>query len=111
MKNMNKVVITDSDKFEDIIQLFEHTIPKIKGHFDSERRNSQEINATATWTGASQRALYDKYKMLEANFNPIVETLELYTRFLKKTLEDYKMLEQQIKAKAEDFSDQLDVNS
>jgi hypothetical protein len=32
---MNKVVITDSDKFEDIIQLFEHTIPKIKGHFDS----------------------------------------------------------------------------
>jgi hypothetical protein len=49
--------------------------------------------------------------MLEANFNPIVETLELYTRFLKKTLEDYKMLEQQINAKAEDFSDQLDVNS
>ena len=108
---MNKIVITDSDKFEDIIQLFEHTIPKIKGYFESERRNAMEINQTATWTGASQKALYDRYKMLEANFNPIVDTLELYTRFLKKTLADYKALEQTLNQKAEEFSDQLNVNS
>jgi hypothetical protein len=108
---MNKVIITDSQKFEEIIQLFEHTLPKFKQHFESERRNAREINRTDTWTGASQEALYKKFEMLEKNFNPIVETMEIYTRFLRKTLDDYMALERQLNTKAEEFSDQLNVNS
>ena len=108
---MNKITITDSSKFEEVIQVFEQVLPNIKNHFESERRNAREINATATWTGKSQEALYGKYKMLEENFDPIVETIEIYIRFLKKTLEDYKLLEQQLNAKEQEFSEQLNVNS
>ncbi len=108
---MNKIVITDSNKFEEVIQVFETTLPNIKNYFESEKRNSNEINGTPTWTGASQQALYGKYKELEKNFDPIVESMEVYIRFLKKTLEDYKLLEQQLNNKAEEFSSQLNVNS
>ena len=108
---MNKIVITDTNKFEEVIQVFEQTLPRIKDHFASERRISNEYNATNTWTGKSQEALYNKYKMLEKNFDPIVEGIEIYIRFLKKTLEDYKLLEQQLNQKAEEFSEQLNVNS
>ncbi len=111
MKNMNRIVITDTNKFEEVIQVFEQTLPNIKNHFESERRISNEYNATKTWTGKSQEALYKKYTELERNFNPIVESIEIYIRFLKKTLEDYKKLEQQLNQKAEDFSEQLNVNS
>jgi len=108
---MNKIIITDSNAFENVIQVFESTLPNIKKIFESEQTITKEIDGTPTWTGASQKALYGKYKELESNFNPIVDSIEIYIRFLKKTLEDYKTLDKELSQKAEEFSEQLNVNS
>ena len=108
---MNKITITDSDKFQEVIQTFRETLPSIKNCFESERRNSIDIGGTDVWKGKAQEKLNEKYKMLEQNFDPIVETMEIYIRFLQKTLDDYKELEAQISAKADAFSEQLNVNS
>ena len=107
----NKVVITDSNQFENVISVFESTLPEFKKIFENERTITKEIDNTPTWTGEAQRALYGKYKALEANFNPIVESMEIYIRFLKKTIEDYKALDKELMQKAEEYNEQLKVNS
>ena len=109
--SMNKIVITDSARFEELINKIEAQLPVIKDAFQSEKNNSTGMSGSETWKGQSQEALYGKYKQLEQNFTPIEESIEIYIKFLKKTLEDYKELESSIDAKAEEYSDQLNVNS
>ncbi len=108
---MNEILITDSSQFENVIQNFEKSLAKIKEIFANERRNNEEINATDTWTSSTQEVIYRKQKELEENFTPIEEGLELYISFMRKTLEDYKKLEQTINRNAENNNFQLDVNS
>ena len=108
---MNKLEITDTAKFEEKINNIEAALPTIQNAFASQRRNSEGIKGTDTWQGLSQEALYEKYKILEQNFSPIEESIMVYIRFLRKTLEDYKALEASFDAKAEESSNQLDVNS
>ena len=108
---MNKIVIKDSARFEELINVIEAQLPNIKNTFQNERRNSQGMSGSETWKGLSQEALYGKYKLLEQNFEPVEESIAIYIKFLKKTLEDYKALEASIDAKAEEYSNQLNVNS
>lgn len=107
----NRIVITDSNAFENVISVFESTLPEMKKIFQSEKTITKEIDSTPTWTGEAQKALYGKYKQLEENFNPIEESMEIYIKFLKKTIEDYKKLDTELSQKAEEFSEQLNVNS
>ena len=108
---MNKIVITDSTQFEDVIRTFEQSLPKIKDIFSNERENAEKINATSTWTSETQKVMYEKYKLLEKNFEPIEESIQLYINFMKKTLEDYKAVEAHIEQMAEKNSFELNVNS
>ena len=110
---MNRIVITDTEKFEEVINNIENILPSIKNTFQSERRNSVGLDGTGTtWKGQSQEKIYEKYKVLESNFAPIEETMEIYIRFLRKTLEDYKALENSLNAKVDEYSgNQMDVNS
>jgi len=108
---MNKVIIKDSAKFEEIINNIEAALPTIQNAFQSQRNNSEGIKGSDTWKGESQEALYEKYNLLEQNFTPIEESIALYIKFLRKTLEDYEALESSLNAKAEENSDQLNVNS
>ena len=109
---MNRIVITDTAKFEEVITNIENILPSIKDSFESTRKNAQGMSGTNTWKGQSQETLYGKYQQLETNFAPVEETIEMYIRFLKKTLEDYKALENQLDAKVNEYaSNQLDVNS
>ncbi len=108
---MNKVVITNSAEFEEVIQSLERSYGKIKDLFANERKNVEEINATDTWTGKSQKVVYDKYKLLNSNYGPIEYSLELYIKFLKKTLEDYKLMEREISRNIDEMEKSLDVNS
>ena len=95
---MNKIVITDTAKFEEVITNIENILPQIKDSFQSTRRNSEGMSGVDTWKGQSQETLYEKYQTLEQNFAPIEETIEMYIRFLKKTLEYYKALEDSMNA-------------
>lgn len=108
---MNKIVITDSAQFEEVIQNFEKSLTRIKDIFANENKNIEEINATSTWTSKTQEVIYNKHKMLGKNFAPIEESIQLYINFMRKTLDDYKNFEEQINKNAEASSDQLSVNS
>lgn len=108
---MNGIVITDSGRFEQVITSFEESFNKVKDIFANEKRNAEEINETDTWSGGAAKVMYDKYKKLSDNFQPIEYSLELYIKFLKKTLEDYRRIEEEINKNMEDFSESLNVNS
>jgi len=108
---MNRIVITDSTQFEEVINTFEQVLPRIKDIFANEVRNAEEINETSTWSGDTQKVIYSKFKMLSNNFNPIEESLQLYINFMKKTLSDYKSIEAHIDKSAIENSIELDVNS
>jgi uncharacterized protein YukE len=109
---MNKILITDTVKFEEVIDNIENTLPKVKDAFQSERTNSVEMSGTDTWKGQSQEKIYEKYQQLEQNFTPIEETIALYVRFLRKTLEDYVALDNDLKNKIDEYAgNQMDVNS
>ncbi len=109
---MNQIVIKDSAKFEEVINNIEKELPSIQNTFQSQRRNSEDMSGTDVWKGQAQEKLYEKYKQLEQNFTPIEKTISIYVRFLRKTLEDYKMLEQNLNARIDEYSgNQLDVNS
>lgn len=108
---MNNIVITNSAEFAEVIQALEQSYNKILEIFDNERKNAEKINATDTWTGNCQKVVYEKYKMLNNNYGPIEYSLDLYIKFLKKTLEDYTLMEQEINKNLDNMESSLNVNS
>lgn len=108
---MNKIIITDSAQFEGVISALEDSYNNIKDIFSKENTNVEKINGTDIWTGATAEAMYEKYKLLTQNFGPIEYSLDLYIKFLKKTLEDYKRAEEEISKNIDDISESLDVIS
>ena len=108
---MSKVVITDSNQFQSVIISLENSYRKIQDIFANQKKNVEEINATDTWTGNSQKVLYEKYKLLNTNYEPIDYSIDLYIKFLKKTLEDYTLMENEINRNIDEMASNMDVNS
>ena len=107
----NSIVITDSGQFEEVINSLEDSYNKLVDIFANEKNKKEEINETDTWTGNASQAMYGKYQALSENFTPIEYSLSVYIKFLKKTLEDYKRVEEEISTNIDMISEQLDVNS
>ncbi len=107
---MNGVVIENSDEFEALINSFETSTNKIKDIFNNEKNEIEKINSTDVWSGDTQKVIYDKNKMLQENFDPIVEALDYYVLFMKKVVSDYKAFENKTNQNAEVNSDELNVN-
>ena len=107
----DRIVITDSAQFEAVISEIEKSYKIIQDVFSNEKKNSKEIDATDTWNGSAQAVMYEKYTELMENFGPIEYSLDLYIKFLKKTLEDYRRLEEELEKNMQDFASELDVNN
>ena len=105
------ILITSYEQFEQVIQTIEGSYNKIKDIFSKEKNNKEVINKTEVWTGKAQEAMYDKYAMLAENFEPITYSLNVYIKFLKKTLEDYKKADQAISDNINKIAENLNVNS
>ena len=108
---MNNITINDFDKFSEIITSLEASYNKLKEISNKEKDNKEKINSTETWTGYSQKAMYDKYNILTNDFDQIEYSLDVYIKFLRKTLEDYRLIEEEINKNANLVSNELDVNS
>lgn len=108
---MKKILITDYDQFNEVILNFEKSLIKIKEIFANENRNFEEINATNTWTGKTQEVIYNKYKLLANNFEPIETALQIYIDFLKNTLQEYKNANEYLNKNIEFNDENLNVNS
>lgn len=108
---MSKIVITNSQEFENIIKKIEKSHQEIVQVFQNEKNNMESINETDTWSGKAQTTIYCKYKQLEQNFAPIDETLQIYIQFLKTALKDYKELEENFNNNIDSNLENLNVNS
>ncbi len=108
---MNNIRITNFGEFQNVINSLEISVKKIHDIFASEVKNSKEIDGTDTWNGNAQKALHTKYVELMKNFPPIEYSLDLYVKFLKKTLEDYTRLVQELDRNTNEMANSLDVNS
>ena len=107
----NRIVITDSNAFENVILEFEKELSGIKEIFDNEDKNNANIDGTDIWRGKMQQALCGKYKELATNYSPLVESIEIYIMFLKKTIEEYKKMDQDLSNQADTLAERLDVIS
>ena len=108
---MNRIEITDNAQFRAIIGEMKESAKKISDIFDRETHDYEIINATDTWTGRSQEATYNQLKKLSLNYDPIRYSLALYIRFLEKTIDDYELMEKAINDNAEEFSEELNINT
>lgn len=104
------IEITSYEEFEDIINSFQEVANNIHDIFDHVRTNDEHLNDGSTIQGKTAEHTYARCKELAANYEPIDYSLNLYINFLRKTLEDYKLLDEAIDKNAEDFGQALDVN-
>jgi len=94
-----------------VILELENILKRIKDVVDVQDKNLLDVGETPTWTGMSASALREKYEQLSKNFPMIVYSLELYIRFLKKTVQDYELIDKAQTENMEEMKDQMDVNS
>ena len=106
----SNIVITDSTQFEEIITALESSYNNLVNIFTNEQINIELINETDTWTSEAQKALYGKYTILSDSYENIKYSLEVYIKFLKKTLEDYRLAEEKISENIDKIESELDVN-
>ncbi len=112
MNNANSgiIEITSYEEFEDIINSFQKVANNIHDIFDHVKTNDEHLNDGNTWKGKAAEHTYARCKELAENYEPIEYSLNLYINFLRKTLEDYKLLDEEIDKNAEEYGQALDVN-
>ena len=107
----NKVVITDFSRFEETINALESSYKKIQDVIGNEYKYVEMINQTDIWSGACAESMYNKYKELNGNYELVDYSLDIYIRFLKKTLEDYRRMDEEVGKNIDNMESTLDVNS
>ncbi len=109
--NEKKLKIVSFAKYMETITALKEQQEKLKSLFQNQRRNAEKVNGTETWTGRAQRAMFEKYQELNANYDPIEYSVGIYIDFLRKTAEDYMLVNQAIERNIDTFIESLDVNS
>ena len=110
MKNSG-ISITSPEEFQSVITALEASYNKIKDIIDKEKKNVERINQTKAWTGKTAAAVYNKYALLNTNYEQIDYSLDVYIKFLKKTLEDYTIAINEQSKNIDAMAANLDVNS
>ena len=108
---MNNITITDSDKFAEVITSLENSYNKLVEIKENENINKETINATDVWTGNAQKSMYDKFDELINTYEKVDYSLDIYIKFLKKTLEDYKLINDEISKNIDKVENELNINS
>ncbi len=111
LTNKNEMVITSISDFEAIVDEFETSCEVIRNIIELEKNNCNRLNGTDVWKGKAGEAIYSKYNQLNSNYDQIDYSLQIYTGFLRKTAEDYKMLLEEQNKNIDAMSTNLDVNS
>ena len=109
--NPSDMVITSIEDFRNIISEFEASCNNIRNIIEKEKNNAEIINGTEAWTGKAAEALYQKYSLLNSNYDQIDYSLDIYTKFLWKTAQDYESLLREQESNINAMESSLDVNS
>lgn len=107
---MSKVVITDSNRFERIINELEKTIDDYRDVFSLQNRNFSMIDGTENYRGQCQEVISRKYNDVKKNYQEIDDALVNFIKFLKMTLKKYKDYEREIDKAVDRNEEELNVN-
>ena len=105
------IEIVSPEEMQEAIKQLKGSLRVLNDVFSSQKNNVERINKTDVWSGAAAEAMYEKYKQLNANYDPITYSIDLYIKFLEKTLEDYNRLIQEQNRNIDAMAENLDVNS
>ena len=108
---MGVTSVIDTEKVKSVISELESILKKLINTVDGQDKNLLDVGETPTWTGKSASALREKYDQLSKNFPMVVYSLELYIRFLKKTVEDYELMNKAQSENIDEMKENLDVNA
>ncbi len=108
---MGVTTVIDTEKKNGVIHELEGILKKLMNLFDIQDKNLLDVGETPTWTGKSATVLRSKYDQLSKNFPMVVYSLELYIRFLKKTVQDYEMMNKAQSQNIDEMKENLDVNA
>ncbi len=108
---MGVTSVIDTEKVNSVISELESILKKLINTVDGQDKNLLDVGETPTWTGKSASVLREKYDQLSKNFPMVVYSLELYIRFLKKTVEDYELMNKAQSENIDEMKENLDVNA
>jgi hypothetical protein len=108
---MNNITITDSDKFAKVITSLENSYNKLREIKENENINKEVIDETDVWTSNAQKSMYNKFDELVNIYEQVDYSLDIYIKFLKKTLEDYTLINEEISRNIEKVENELNINS
>ena len=109
-QEMNKIVITNSLEFEQVIKELKESLDRMSGCFNNEKKLMKKIDKTDIWTGEVQDVVYSKYQELSNCYNPVIESLSTYIKYLEIVINNYKDAMKAIENSIENNIDNLDVN-
>lgn len=105
------VTVINSNLLEQEIREFEKSKRNIDEIFRRERNNLSVMNNGHTWVGKTQETMCNAQYRFQNNFDPILEALDVYIRYLKDTLQDFKRFEEQRQRDLQNNETSMDVNS
>lgn len=108
---MSRIVITNSNQFESIIEKFEEGITNLEIAFEKQNENFDLIESKEIWKGDLQEAVSDKYNELSDKYDTIISSLRTFSDFMSESLSSYKEFERKTNSAQEENSAELDVNS
>ena len=110
MQGLSNITITNSLEFEQIIKNLKESLDRMKDCFNSETNLMKKIDNTEIWTGEVQSIVYSKYMEISKCYDPVVESLSIYIKFLETVINNYKNEESAINRSVENNLENLDVN-
>lgn len=108
--NNSYIEIKDPAELKQAINQLKTSLRVIQDISSNQNKNVERINKTKVWSGDASEALYFKYKQLNTNYIPIEYSIDLYIKFLEKTLEDYNRLIEEQGKNIDAMAENLDVN-
>ena len=109
-KETMNITITNPLEFEKIIKELKESVIRMSDCFNNENTFMKKIDKTDIWTGEVQDKVYSKYLELSNCYNPVIESLKTYIKFLENTLNSYMNAELTINKDIEDNLEDLNVN-
>jgi len=105
------LIVLNPDGLEKEINEFEKSKNKIRQIFDREKKTTLILNNGHSWVGKAGNAMYNKQQEFQKNFDPIIEALDVFIKYMKTSLEEYRKAEKETMIGLEKNSESLDVNS
>ena len=109
-KDLNKIVITSSLEFEQVIKELKESLDRISDCINNEKNLMKKIDKTNIWTSDVQNIVYSKYQELSDCYSPVIESLSIYIKYLEIVNNNYKNAMKAIENSIENNLDNLDVN-